>query len=401
MKFTEASVLRFKMPPGKAEHIEFDDNMPGFGLRIRAGSSNEHRTFIAQYKIGAKHRRMTLGNVAKVGLDTARRQAKQIFGKVADGKDPANDKATARSEAGQTLGIIAADYLDIQRGRLRPRSFDGASRYLTKHWKPLHKLMLASIDRATVAARLRVIAKENGLVAADRARGALSAFFAWAIGEGLCELNPVVGTNKAADEETTRDRVMTDAELAAIWKAAPDSNYGRIVRLLMLTGCRRIEIGGLRWSEVDLDARKITLPGERTKNARPHEVPLSSDALAILQATPRHAGRDTVFSDGNGGFSGWSRAKASLDNAATVAPWTLHDLRRTAATRMADSGVQPHIIEAVLNHVSGHKGGVAGIYNRATYEPEKRAALDTLAIYIMTAVAKSKGANVTRLKRAH
>ena len=385
MKFTEASVLRFKMPAGKAEHIEFDETMPGFGLRIRAGGHNEHRTFIAQYKIGAKHRRMTLGNVAKVGLDTARRQAKQIFGKVADGKDPANDKATARSEAGQSFGIIAADYLDVQRGRLRPRSFDGASRYLTKHWKPLHKLTLASINRATVAARLRELAKDNGPVAADRARGVLSAFFAWAIGEGLCEANPVIGTNKAADEETTRDRVLTDTELAAIWQAVPVSNYGRIVRLLMLTGCRRIEIGGLRWSEVDLDARKIALPGERTKNARPHEVPLSKDAMAILRATPRHDGRDTVFSDGSGGFSGWSRAKASLDKAANVEGWALHDLRRTAATRMADSGVQPHIIEAVLNHISGHKGGVAGIYNRAAYEPEKRAALDTLASYIKTA----------------
>src|SRR5262245_48818107 len=113
MKFTEATVAKFKMPAGKAEHIEFDDNMPGFGLRVRAGERREHRTFVAQYKIGAKHRRMTLGNVAKVDLESARRKARQIFGKVAEGKDPANEKATARSEAGQTFGIIAADYLNV------------------------------------------------------------------------------------------------------------------------------------------------------------------------------------------------------------------------------------------------------------------------------------------------
>ena len=397
MKFTEATVVKFRMPPGKAEHIEFDDTMPGFGLRIRAGGRKEHRTFILQYKIGAKHRRLTLGNVAKIDLAEARKTAREHFGKIARGKDPANEKAAARSEAGQTFGLIAADYLDVQRGRLKPRSFDGAQRYLSKHWKPLHKLALASIDRAIVAAQLRLVAKDSGPVAADRARGTLSAFFAWAIGEGLCDLNPVVGTNKAVTDETTRDRVLTDAELAAIWNASPRTDYGNIVRLLMLTGCRRIEIGSLRWSEVDLKAAVFALPAERTKNARAHVVPLSRASAAVLEAIPRRADRDLVFGGGTGGFSGWSRAKARLDRAAKIAPWTLHDLRRTAATRMADSGVQPHIIEAVLNHISGHKGGVAGIYNRAAYEPEKRAALDTLASYIKTAVAQADGANVHKL----
>src|SRR5262249_52908513 len=160
----------------------------------------------------------------------------------------------------------------------------------------------------------------------------------------------------------------TDKELATLWNSLPDNDYGRIVRLLILTGCRRDEIGSLRWSEIDRDARLIALPGERTKNGRIHDVPLSKAALEIIDATPRRVDRDFVFGEGKGGFSGWSKAKAALDTQLNLKPWRLHDLRRTASTRMADAGVQPHIIEAVLNHISGHKAGVAGVYNRSTYE---------------------------------
>ncbi|MEI7876008.1 MAG: site-specific integrase, partial [Alphaproteobacteria bacterium] len=177
-------------------------------------------------------------------------------------------------------------------------------------------------------------------------------------------------------------------------------DYGRVVRLLVLTGCRRDEIGSLRWSEINRDARLIALPGERTKNSRPHDVPLSDAALGVLDSAPRRVNRDFVFGEGKGGFSGWSKAKAELDARLPMKPWTLHDLRRTAATRMADVGIQPHVIEAVLNHVSGHKAGVAGIYNRSAYEKEKHAALDALSNYIKVIVAKAGDGNVKWLKRA-
>ena len=400
MKFTQATVARFKMPEGKREHIEFDDSMPGFGLRVRNGGMREHRTYILQYKIGPKQRRMTLGNVAKIDLNEAQRKARKIFGKIAEGKDPANEKAVARTEASHTFDVIASDFLRVQQANLKPRTFMETERFLLKHWKPLHRLALASISRATVAAQLRVIARDHGLVSADRARAALSAFFTWAMGEGLAEANPVIGTNKAAGEIKARDRVLTDNELATIWRGLPDNGYGRIVRLLVLTGCRRDEIGSLRWSEINRDSRLITLPGERTKNSRTHDVPLSKAALEIIDAIPRRVNRDFVFGEGKGGFSGWSKAKAALDAQLGLKPWRLHDLRRTASTRMADAGVQPHIIEAALNHVSGHKAGVAGVYNRSTYENEKRAALDALSNYVMVAVAKADGGNVQRLKRA-
>jgi len=222
--------------------------------------------------------------------------------------------------------------------------------------------------------------------------------FAWAIGEGLVEANPVIGTNKAS-ESKSRERVLSDAELAAIWKAAPDNDYGRIVKLLMLTAQRREEIGGLAWSEIDRTGKLIALPSGRTKNNRPHDVPLSDPAMAVLESTPPREGRALVFGIGKGGYSGWSRSKEALDESAKLAPWTLHDLRRSAATRMADLGVGPHIVEAVLNHVSGHKSGVAGIYNRSTYAEEKRAALDLWASHLRIAIAAAEGTNVRKLHR--
>jgi len=152
-------------------------------------------------------------------------------------------------------------------------------------------------------------------------------------------------------------------------------------------------------SPADSTRALIALPGRRTKNGRPHDVPLSRAALEALSGHPRRDDRDLVFGEGEGSFSGWSKAKTALDERCRVKDWTLHDLRRTAATRMADLGVQPHVIEAVLNHVSGHKAGVAGIYNRSTYAAEKRAALDLWANHLMVAIAQADGSNVTKLKR--
>jgi integrase len=400
MKFTQATVTKFKMPEGKLEHIEFDDSVPGFGLRVRNGGEREHRTYILHYKIGPKQRRMTLGNVAKIDLDEAHRKARKLFGKIADGKDPANEKAVARTEASHTFDVIASEFLRVQQAKLKRRTLIETQRFLLKHWKPLHRLSLASISRTTVAAQLRIIAKDHGLVSTDRARAALSAFFTWAMGEGLAEANPVIGTNKAAGESKARDRVLTDNELTTVWSGLPENDYGRIVRLLILTACRRDEIGSLRWSEINKEARLITLPGERTKNGRTHDVPLSKIALEIIDSIPRRVNRDFVFGVGAGGFSGWSKAKATLDAQLGLKAWRLHDLRRTASTRMGDVGVQPHIIEAVINHVSGHKAGVAGVYNRSTYEAEKRAALEALSNYVMVAVEKAGSGNVHLLKRA-
>jgi integrase len=231
---------------------------------------------------------------------------------------------------------------------------------------------------------LEEIAVQSGPIASNRARAAISALFTYALGTGIADANPVVGTIKAG-EEVRRDHVILDAELGAIWRACPGTDHGRVVKLLLLTAQRRDEVANMRWSELDLAMGLWTVPGERTKNGLVHEVPLSELAMQILTEAPRRNGRELVFGDGAGGFSGWSRSKARLDarvGSAVLRPWRLHDLRRTAATGMANLGVQPHVVEAVLNHVSGHKAGVAGIYNRAQYKDEKRDALQRWSYHV-------------------
>jgi integrase len=174
--------------------------------------------------------------------------------------------------------------------------------------------------------------------------------------------------------------VLTPDELRQLWRSLGDGVFADIVRLLLLTGQRRKEIGHLTWGEIDLKRGMIVLAPARTKNGRQHELPLSAQALAILARQQRRNSSEFVF--GERGFNVFGRAKQELDQCLPIADWRLHDLRRTCATGMAELGVQPHIIEAVLNHVSGHKAGVAGIYNRASYTEAMREALQRWADYL-------------------
>jgi integrase len=204
---------------------------------------------------------------------------------------------------------------------------------------------------------------------------------------GLVEHNPVIGTRKPVGNKP-RERVLSDEELVAIWNACRDDDYGRIIRLCILLAARRSEIGGMAWSEVDLERAVWTLPSARSKNDRKHVLPLMPMALAIIRSMARLASRDQLFGVyASGGFQGWDKGKIALDARSGISDWTPHDLRRTAATRMADIGVQPHIIEEILGHVSGHKGGVAGIYNRSSYQAETKRALGLWEDHIRTLIA--------------
>jgi integrase len=384
-----------KLPAGKTDVIFFDDELPGFGLRLRVGGD---RSWVVQYRLGAKQRRLSLGSISKVSADTARREAKNRLARVELGFDPQQEKHDTRAAAGQTVGKLVEDYLarrhyETGKDPLRRSSYEATALYLQRHCRPLHPLLADKVDRSAIASRITAIEAEISSVTAARVRVALQSMFGWAVGQGIVTANPVIGVNKPP-EPKARDRVLSDDELAEVWAACRDDDFGRIVRLLILTGQRRDEIGDLVWPEVDFDKAVVLLPPERTKNARAHIVPLASTALEILKAAPRRAREDCVsdfvFGGGENGYSGWSKAKLALDRrivdaraarakrgskAAPIAAWRLHDLRRTCATRLADLGVLPHVIEAALNHVSGHKSGVAGIYNRSSYATEVKTAL--------------------------
>jgi integrase len=338
----------------------WDEKICGLGAR-------KQRRGIFFYVRARHNGRQIMHSIGRFGspwtVETARAKALELLGTLASGTDP-----FTQSSAGETFGAEIERYLARKKTTLKPRSFVEEQRYLRKHAAPLHKLSLSDIDRRAIAVLLGQREAACGPIARNRLRASLSSFWTWAIAEGLCEQSPVTGTAKA-DAGKSRDRVLSPEELRKLWRGLGDGRYADIVRLLLLTGQRRTEIGGLTWSEVDFDRKLIVLAPERTKNSRHHEVPLSRQVLAILQRQPKRT--EFVFSK----HMGWAAAKARLDARAGIAPWRLHDCRRSCATGMAELGVQPHIIEAVLNHVSGHKAGVAGIYNRAKYEPEMRTAL--------------------------
>jgi integrase len=381
----------------------WDDRLIGFGRRERGG----RRTWVIQYRLNGKQRRFKIGSAEKLSEAEARKVARKLLARVEIGEDPAVERQQGRSDAKHTFKSVALDYLAIKRGELRPNTLRGLvlafgvdpdagtgrkrKRPLHGYWQALHAVPIAAITRRDVAHELTRITHKHGAVPAGRARIALSALCTWAMREGLTDANPVVGTNKPA-ESKPRERVLTDGELVLIWKATPANEYGRIVKLLVLTGCRREEIGGLARSEIDPEKRMIHLPAARTKNGHPHDIWLSDLAWSVLEEQRDDANQECFFSEGGKAFTSWSRHKTALDKRIgdAVAPWTLHDIRRTVATRMADLGVLPHVIEAALNHQGGHKAGVAGIYNRSRYEREVRAAFALWQDHVRALVTDGK-----------
>ena len=358
MRLTAATVSALKLDADVTDKIFFDDALPGFGLRVRASGA---RTWIYQYKIGGRTRRVVLGHATAIKLARAREIAGELHAKVRLGGDPASEKRERIHRALDTFGTLAERFLEQY--HRRPRTRDEVVRHLQKYAAPLHPMPVGAITLRDLASLLARIDKASGATTTNRVRSTLSSCFSWAMREGLALSNPVVNTNKR--EEQTRDRVLSNDELRRIWTAAGDDAYGTIIKLLILTGQRRSEIARLRWSEVGGDA--IQLPGERTKNKRPHVVPLAPTARALLEKSPRNG--DGVFKSPRGVLQGRSRP--------TLRRERLGHSRHSALGRDRH-GRHRHPAahhRAILNHQSGHKGGVAGIYNRSSYAAEKAAAL--------------------------
>lgn len=396
MKFTEQSIANLSVPADKNDVIYFDDAMPGFGVRLRAGGKV---VWIAQYRVDGRTKRQTLGDVRKVNLESARTAAKKCFAAVTLGGDPQAAKAEAKARAALLLGRLFDEYLEAAEKELRPNSYIAVKRYLTKYYfKSLRGRSVHDVKRRDVAVAIGDITKKSGKTSAARARSALSAFYVWAIKQGIADENPVIGTADPGEELEPRDRVLDKAEIRAVWKACENDDFGRIVRLLFLTACRRDEIGGLSWGEIDLNGGMLHIPGSRTKNHHPLDQPLSPIAASILELAPRREGRELLFGGGAKGFNAWSYVTLALHTriaeaqGKALARWTLHDIRRSVATHMGeDLGIEPWIIELVLNH-RGHQKGVAGVYNRSRYLPQVRAALLLWADHLIS-IVKDQPAN--------
>lgn len=400
MRLDNRTIAELALPLGKAEQIYWDDELRGFGLRLRLRGNRLHRTWIAQYRADGRQRRPTLGTLDMVRPAEARAAARKLLAKVALGSDPQGEKEAKQRAAARTFRAVVASYLEARARELRPSSYRVTKLYLTgPYFRPLHAFAISAITHADVAACIRAIENAHSTPTAGAARRAISTLFGWAIAEGLMPPpNPVIGTRRPTDP-IPRDRVLSGSELAAIWNAtSTDADYHRIVRLLILTGARAQEIGGMCWSELDLDVGTWSLPKARSKNGRAHEIVLPAAALAILRAIERQGSRDLLFGvRGDSGFTHWSDRKRDLDLqlAGKVRPWRLHDVRRSVATGMADIGIAPHIVEAVLNHYSGHRRGVGGIYNRSRYDREVTAALARWAAHLADLVEGRKSKVIT------
>lgn len=389
-------------------------------IRYNVGGVKRQKTLpITQPYKKARDLALELRLEARRGRDVLAERREELVAKRAQ-------ERAEREREQRSLGKLIEAYLADAESKLRPSTMKETRRYLRVALKPLHDQDAESMSVRTIAAALADVAKERGRTSANRCRSYLSACLSYGVGVGMLERNVVVGTRRPQPEQR-RDRVLGELELRRVWEAAdPATDYGAIVRLLILLGQRREEVGGMRWSEIDLDKGTWIIPGERAKNKRPHLVPLPRQALAILKARApaedaaqdddKPERRDTLFGRRQAGFGGWSKAKGELDTAIAAAqakaagreksepedaltPWVLHDLRRSTVTHMAELGVEPHHIEAVVNHISGHKGGIAGVYNRATYATEKRIALQKWADHIERLVTGEQTGKVVAFPR--
>jgi integrase len=401
-------------PQGMKETTYWSAELAGFGLRCRSGRSGSTQSWCVQYRTkGGDMRKHTLGGPPTVTFAAAFKKAGALLAAAKLGNDPAGDARKIRDSV--TIRELVTRYTAYQQPRMKPRSYQEVVRHLEAHAKPLHGRRASQVTQRAAVEVLQGIAK-TAPVTANRVRASLSAMFAWGMKARLVIANPIAATFKPAPEQP-RERVLTDHELALIWACTGGAaDHGRIARLLMLTGARREEIAGMRWGEVtrhgDGTATWV-LPSERSKNHLPHELllpPLVASLLPEAREGADGAPRELLFGEGDGPFSGWSNCKARLDkriadaNGGKAIPaWVLHDLRRTLVTRLNDMEVEPHVIEALVNHAGGSaKAGVAGVYNRSAYTVQKRAALALWCDFIARLVGEQSPdrGEVVPLRRA-
>jgi integrase len=342
-----------------------------------------------RYRIHGRPQKMTIGPYPAVGLAKARAEAARAKVSLADDDDPAAAKRAARAAKSaarsrdDSVEKVSADFISLY-AKPNTRDWKGSRRLLQHFAEAWKGRPLAAIGKAEIHRVLDGIVARGAPVGANRAFAQLRKMFRWAVSRGLLDRNPCDGIDPPSAEKG-RDRVLDTEELNLVWRAAGDLGFPfePIVRLLVLTGQRRSEVGALEWRELDLDRAIWTIPASRSKNRRQHVVPLSPEAVEIIKALPRFSGSRFVFSPGETAPSGYSRAKTRLDErikevngGESLAPWILHDIRRSVASGLAGLGVNLPIIERILNHVSGSFGGVAGIYQKYNFAAEMRGAMD-------------------------
>jgi integrase len=403
-KLTDRFITALK-PEGTAkDRLAFDTECKGLGVRATAAGS---KTFLVQWTDPATGRKVRepLGAWGSITVEQARTAARALLGRVAQGLNPAAERAAAKAadearrearareqeEARFTLDALIADWARLHLAGKRARYSAEAERALRVAFRAHLDQPAAALTHAAVIAVLDALAGDGKAAMAGRTMAYGRACYGWAVKRRRLATNPFAGLPAIQGGNPTRDRVLTDAEIGALWRAAGTlgAPFGPVVKLLLLTAQRREEVAALRWSELSADLSTWTLPGTRAKNGKAHVVHLAEPARAILTSVPRLAGQDLVFSTtGTTAPTGFSKAKLALDAAmakdgAPVPSWRFHDFRRTAVTWLAGAGFAPHVADKLLNHVTGSIHGVAAIYQRGEFLAERKAALEAWAVHVL------------------
>ena len=412
---TDLGIKKLPLPEKRWEVP--DGKITGLYLVLQPSGA---RSWALRYRVAGKPTKLTLGPYPTIDLGMARKRAQEALGDVAGGKDPAHEKQAqraavkaAREADGDRVERVVALFIE-RHAKPKTRDWRETERMLAKEvagrWQGRR---LSQITRANVHEMLDEIIDRGAPVRANRVFAQFRKMCRWATARGIIERSPCEGVS-APSPETRRDRVLTGDELRLVWTASEALGwpFGVCVQLLMLTGGRRDEIAGMMWCELDLAARTWTLPAGRTKNGREHVVPLSDAAIDILADLPRVEGRFVFSTTTTTPISGFSKAKAEIDKAileiarqqagdeeAPIPHWTFHDIRRSVATNLQKLGVRLEVTEAVLNHISGSRAGIVGIYQRHSWADEKRAALTAWSRRLEAIISGAEPTNVVALAR--
>jgi integrase len=395
MKFTESKIRALAGPAGKLtksgkparDAVVFADHPTGLAVRLDAAAQADSlagKSYLVQFRVNGVKRRLPLGPCASVKLADAVKAATKHLGLVAQDRDPFAERQEAKRKQERdayTLAALIDDWAKLHLPARRPNYAKYAPRILRRVFKSLLDRPAAKIDAAAILRVHDHLAKTAPHMAA-RAIGYASAAFGWAISRQRLKINPFLKLPRA--KTTERARVLEDDELRRIWNAtAAPGVFNAIVRMLILTGQRREEVAGMTWGELSSDLTTWTLPASRAKNNRAHIVPLPKQARDIVaaQPSPRDSSAMLVFPGmkGSNTYNGYSDAAPALRAASGVENWTIHDLRRTAATNLQRLGVRLEVTESILNHVGGSRSGIVGVYQRFEWRDEKRAALQIWA----------------------
>jgi integrase len=406
IRLTQRAIETLPRPAtGRVEY--WDRHLPSFGVRVAASG---RKTWVAMYRVDGKLVRETIGILALIpNVAEARERARESMNNAQAGRNPvaerrerelaAKIKAEAPSDAFRPL---ATRYLErYAKKNTKPTTWKELQRQLEVDIFPRWgERPIASLTRHDVTALLDGIVDRGSPVQANRTLARLKTLFKWALDEELVPADPTARVRKVV-KESARDRTLSDDEIRLFWAGCDRLGwpFGPMYQLLLLSAQRRDEVAGIEWSEIDVERRLWIIPREKAKNDRAHEVHLSTLAIEIIEALPRIGDRLLFTTTGDRPVSGFSKSKARLDRRMEINDWILHDLRRTAATGMARLNIPPHVVDKVLNHVSGSIRGVAAVYNRHGYLAERRDALEAWSRYVESLVRPSPS-NVVELAAA-